>query len=555
MVNTTAPILSDFAVENAYRFLKTVVVIDDKANLKSRPPSAEGDSSPQIDDEHGRSEERMPGTLVTPEDDSAGDSSDPEELYAKVLADSFADKGIACATFRPDNDEDVSTRIYKVAESADILILDWILGLSDDGGMAISLILKILDGENDSPRLRLISIYTGESDLGMVAGKILEGLSNHCADATDRLSHFAMQIGHARVVIYGKENTRVPQEDSELAERFVDAAVLPERLVRDFADMTQGILPGVAIVGLSEVRAQTHKLLTMFSTSLDSAYLGHRMLLDNPSEAEEQVVLTLASELHSILEDGNVAEQAGIKAIRAWIQERNSENALRMNLLTQTPSGQPATIDTVLRVLKDGNKYIDDPRLQLRSWKWERSTHAFESSDDLANDSDRRFARMMHVKTRYGIPPPILTLGTILFSESDDGGTYWLCLQPRCDSVRIKDQRAFPMMPLSLTDGSRNEFDIVVNHRNCWRLLKVGSQPYELQMFTFGVDESQSDVIKATKCGDVWEINSGGNPSYEWVDELKDEHAQRILNKFAAEFSRVGVNESEWVRRSGSSGN
>ena len=54
--------------------------------------------------------------------------------------------------------------------------------------------------------------------------------------------------------------------------------------------MTTGLLPNVAIAGLSELRAQTHKLLTMFSRSLDPAYLGHRVLLPNPSEAEDQVL-------------------------------------------------------------------------------------------------------------------------------------------------------------------------------------------------------------------------------------------------------------------------
>ena len=336
MMTANSRTLTELAVENAYRFLKTAVVIDDKANLQSRPPRAEGDSSPQEDDEHSGSVEQTPDTLVIPEDDTAGDSSDPEKLYAKILADSFADEGIACTTLRPDDNEDVSARSYKVAESADILILDWILGCTDDGSKTVNLIRSILDGENGSTRLRLISIYTGHSDFRGIAEEIYQKLSGQAGVTSHRPSDFVIQKGYARVVIYGKEYTRVPLEDPERRERIVGAAELPERLVREFAEMTQGILPSVAIAGLSEVREQTHKLLTMFSTSLDSAYLGHRMLLYNPSEAEEQVVLMLASELHSILEEGSVAEQAGIKAIRAWINERNSVDALRESSLKQT---------------------------------------------------------------------------------------------------------------------------------------------------------------------------------------------------------------------------
>jgi hypothetical protein len=36
---------------------------------------------------------------------------------------------------------------------------------------------------------------------------------------------------------------------------------------------------------------------------------------------------------------------------------------------------------------------------------------------------------------------------------------------------------------------------------------------------------------------------------YKWIGDLRFEQAQRIANKYAAELSRVGLNESEWLRR------
>ena len=35
---------------------------------------------------------------------------------------------------------------------------------------------------------------------------------------------------------------------------------------------------------------------------------------------------------------------------------------------------------------------------------------------------------------------------------------------------------------------------------------------------------------------------------YEWIAELKTEHAQRAAEEFGREFSRVGLTESEWLR-------
>lgn len=37
---------------------------------------------------------------------------------------------------------------------------------------------------------------------------------------------------------------------------------------------------------------------------------------------------------------------------------------------------------------------------------------------------------------------------------------------------------------------------------------------------------------------------------YRWVAALKYEDAQKVINKFAAHIARVGLDESEWLRRS-----
>ena len=42
---------------------------------------------------------------------------------------------------------------------------------------------------------------------------------------------------------------------------------------------------------------------------------------------------------------------------------------------------------------------------------------------------------------------------------------------------------------------------------------------------------------------------SGTTSKYRWVADLKPEHAQRVANEYAYELSRVGLTESEWLRR------
>ena len=41
---------------------------------------------------------------------------------------------------------------------------------------------------------------------------------------------------------------------------------------------------------------------------------------------------------------------------------------------------------------------------------------------------------------------------------------------------------------------------------------------------------------------------SSHNEKYRWIVDIKNMHAQRIVNNYCAQLSRVGLNESEWLR-------
>ena len=536
----------DVSVQNVAKFLQTVVVVDDKAHLEPLLTDNDTTSMSGIPEADNESPVGAHANLVSPQTDTAGSSVDPEDLDAKSLVDGFAKEGIACTVLRPDSDDNVVTQVTKIAELADIVVLDWILD-RDDGVRTTSLIRKLISEESGSDRIRLIAIYTGQRDLRAVADTVSEVLSTRFGEAPDRPSDFVAVKGPVRLAVFGKPQTKLPHEDTLLSKRRVATSELPDRLIHEFAEMTTGLLPNVAIAGLSQIRAQTHKLLNMFSRSLDPAYLGHRLLIPHPSDAEEEVVAMLVAEVLSILEHGDVAKQAGIDSIRAWISEKTAnDESLRPQDLFKSPQD---TQNALLGFLENG---IDNIRkVGLSDWNWEKVTHAFTSEASQADESNRQFAKMMHVKTRYEGPPPSLTLGTILFSETDPGAPYWICLQPKCDSVRIKDRRSFPMVPMTQLKDQRKDFEIVVKHHDSWVLLSVSRRPADINMFTFEPNGDSMNKVTATPIDSLLKITSTEGKTFEWVAELKDEHAQRIANEFAGSFSRVGVSESEWVRRSG----
>ncbi len=56
-------------------------------------------------------------------------------------------------------------------------------------------------------------------------------------------------------------------------------------------------------------------------------------------------------------------------------------------------------------------------------------------------------------------------------------------------------------------------------------------------------------MIRAKEENGTFVFDTTDKKRFEWVSELKSEHAQRIANNFAAKLSRVGLDESEWLRR------
>ena len=539
-MNDNAPsTLTGLSVKNVASFLQTVVVVDDKAHLRPLPKSNDGSVLSEIVQSDVEDSATPQANLVPPSPETGDNLADPQDLDAKALVDGFANEGIACTVLRPAKEDDVVSQASKIAAIADIVVLDWILD-NDNGKRVSSLMRSMIADRSGTDRTRLIAIYTGERDLRQVADKAADVLSERFGEPPDRHSDFLASKGSVRVAVFGKAGTPVPAVDTDLTERIVSIPELPHRLILEFAQMMTGLLPNVAIAGLSELRAQSHRLLTMFSRALDPAYLGHRVLLSNPSEAEDQVVGMFAAELLSVLEYGGVAKQAGLESMRAWVNEMADTQALRPSYLSVTSK------DELLKLLENGIESAQG--LQLGGWKWAKATYAFASDDGEANEANRQFAKMMHVKTQYGGPPPTLTLGTILCAES----TYWICLQPKCDSVRIDGPTAFPMLPMTTVTDQKTNFEIVVPHGDSWVLLSVPHKPAKIRMFVFESNDSPKEQVTASQIDDsIWTINPIEGPSFEWVAQLKDEHAQRIANEIAGSFSRVGVNESEWVRRSG----
>lgn len=161
---------------------------------------------------------------------------------------------------------------------------------------------------------------------------------------------------------------------------------------------------------------------------------------------------------------------------------------------------------------------------------------------ELAN---ARLAELMTTRHRYpNAKRGRLELGVVV--ESSTGSEWWLCVQPLCDSVRLKGKTRMPFLPYRKVD--KEPFDLVIVRSSEILQFRLSLEPSDLNHFTFAPDQDEESILLTTDDGDPRFIDTDG-ASWHFACRLKTAHAQRIAHSLGAKFSRVGLNESEWLRK------
>jgi len=534
----------------ATEFLNTVVVVDDQALL-----------APSTTSEH-------PRPLKTPARQGRGSSSSEEQatpttdqahrLDAKTLIDSFAQIGMVCAVLRPDEPEigTLKNVLSPITAGSDVVVLDWVLHEFKQGEKTIEIIKKLLNASGtERGRARLIIVYTGENDLDQIAVSIRRALK--MPDPAGGEDSVTIERGAARICIYAKEQSRLPQAQRK---RRVEIAKLPAVVVDEFANMTRGLVSNVAISSLAALRANTYQLLRRFHRQLDPPYVTHSALLV-PEVAADHLVPLIVSEIQAVLEDKRVSELANSKRTVHWLNhqirsglefalpQHTSERDFRQGLMYLLEHGVTGeSLDILFRdhskfslgVLKSKKKAADIVRDQL--------TDLLTLERDRATVKDHELAVLMSVRSRYALPPPRLTLGSIVLeTRSGQKAQYLLCIQPRCDSVRLEEERAFPFLPMKPV-GDDRPCDFILSEDGKMIRLRLNDKPSEVRMVRFAPSREKQVVARRSRKGCYFKA-LGTASKYRWVADLKTEHAQRVANAHAYQLSRVGLTESEWLRR------
>ena len=552
--------LKDFTKKAVEDFVQTVVFVDDR--IYTSYPERPVDEKKQIASPGGR----KPATKsaaekkIDPSAQSLASSDDDPNFSSYDIQASFAKKRIVCSLHEPRKTDSVglSSNTYKLCSAADIVIVDW--DLYKDAGVKAKALVEnlVVQSLNESPhQLRLVLVYTDTPNLFHIADQLSEGLSEKALDEIEDKPAdrgLAFHTSNARVVVLGKPTQRLPEfKDFEVEEKD-----LADRAIGEFCKLADGMLQGCILMGLAAIRENSRKILTRFHSGLDAAFLTHRALGLPHEEAFEHITPLLVAELEAILADSYPSPLINDTIIGDWckkrwnpaahafefvpkeIDDKNAEKNVRTfaeNLCTKgmdiADSYNPGKKTDLEKTIKN---------LKNLKWPTKDAPHFKALASYLSQDSSgadlRELAALMSQRTSYD-NQHYLSLGTII-RELEGEKRYLLCMQPICDCIRLPQGRAATFIFCLLEEAKGAKATHVVRVEKDF--IELVYKPDVSNCITLEFRPSRGmitaeDLIFIDDC-----------QGYQWIAQLKTKHAQRAVEQFARQLSRVGLTESEWLR-------
>lgn len=533
----------------AEKFIQTAVFVDDRIYEKQSKTSGDTKNvvAPKIRKKATRSaEEAEPIQEVeVGEADSLPDARD--------IVTSFAKKQIVCSLYQPKEEAKYSqsSDIFPLCRAADVVILDWDL-FGDGGNRATELADGLVtQAANDVPeQLRLILVYTQEANLFEIANKLYEKINDSIGKAIEPRpedSGMAFHTENSRVVVLGKPGrTRAPDQEAFV----VDESDLADVAVKEFAKLASGILHAATLLGLSEIRNNSRKILSKFNSELDPGFLTHLSMSLPEEDASSHVIPLLVSEIESVLEDAIPKPLVPMKLLEDWCENVWKPGPHLQNIFDKKDIEHHRKVAKIIctKGFSAAKEFENKtPKLGSSNKNTRMAAKIFLPSSD--SDSNQKFSHLMSSRTFYGDKEKTLKLGSVVHHREED--SYFLCIQPICDSVRLREERVFVFVRMGKSGESESDDASHVIILSDGSVQELVFQPKSYLCFTstFSPDVAAQEVIaKPDDNGAPFFENTDGENFY-WVDQLRASHAQRAVERFASDLSRVGLTEAEWLRR------
>lgn len=451
-----------------------------------------------------------------------------------AFTNAFLEKGIHCSLFEIKNDNDSIDAIKNILKKSDVVILDWQMH-QDNGRKASELLLSVI-GSSEKPELRLFVIFTNDPKyLNLLSDTIIPKLNEIGITKInlDR-SGCILKFGHSKIIVLEKTNgkkTKTTVSDEEL----------PDRIIEEFVEITYGLISNTVLKAVSVIRKNSHNLLATFNKDLDAAYLNHRAFLETPANSELHMVNWISDEIKDMLYFNKVSKELNIDKIKLSF---NSQAIREFPIYDKGGNEiKKITKDLMVNLLGNGcveyNKENDKngnniPQAWFNHFHKSFTTNFLNINEKFAALSSMSSSSFTHDAHQ------LLTLG-VLVKNGDD---ILLCIQPGCDSFRLKKVSNFIFLKV---EKSTEKFDLVIPDGENYQKLAILNKSDNIVLVSFNPNNG---VVTSITEGNTEVFNDINEKKYMWMGNLKYPFAQRTVNAFAHEISRVGLDESEWLRRS-----
>ena len=557
----TADNFQEYSKSIVKDFIHNVVILDDLI-------FQEENKIPTVEDIEKIKLSAMNKLTLTQSKEKTIDSTNVanHNIDTQCLIDAFIKKGILCSSISPNIDklgfkneeerEKKANELFSILSKADIVILDWQTYDDDKNGELTCELLKSFKQESENlNRLRLILIYTGANIDDVVIPNI-EEIFKKKLQTNKSLQYKALLLKIIRKKALDSDTDSVSEEN------------LPEECLETFTQITDGLIPNAIMSAITDIRDNTYKILSVLNKKFDAAFINHKMQLNSPCDADMFLSDLISDFIANSFNSTKICDTVSEQHIRDWFKHKQYEETLDISKeikdficdrINNSEKDNKEELKNEIENLKclDAiergfvnviNDICDDRQIKsfVENQRYSFTDHFYKSSINL----DKSFSAITMLQTiNYNeINKPCMTLGTII--KSLNNSTYYLCIQPRCDSVRIKDgeNRKFLLMPLQkdCTVGKiciidENQQPIILGYRKIHDIeLKVFSQS---NIVNGHIEATYKDTNKTFIFTDI------ENNEYVWLANLKFTYAQRIIQEYAKEICRVGLDEYEWFRK------
>lgn len=479
------------------------------------------------------------------------------------LTKAFIDEQILYTSIKPevpsDTPEQFVKKYYNIANKSDIIILDWELYNNDKEGKYIQALIRKIIEENN---LKLIVIYSATDHYSDIIPEKLIKLSGK--EYNEETKNKFIRDSYS-VCCKGIKIKFVHKNKEYIDDTVPSANVeeLPQLCINEFTKLINGLLPNAVVSAITSIRNNTFNIISRFPTEFDANYINHRINLPKPDDAEDFLFQLICDEIIAAINFDNIRKCISCEIIKNKISKNDYENNINGHICDLSELAELGKFDYI----KKHEGYFSK-----KYYKFTKNYSNKELTDDDIGKLELKFSAFAITNTKYYSKDrlPYLTLGSIIAIEEEaiDKCTidktkckiscdcnkvnkYYLCIQPRCDSVRIAEDTPLLFVPLK---------DIEIENEKEKHKINISFYDEKEKNNKILVFDNVSDIVlkkfKITQERVYANIDSNGNfifqaingDKYRWVADLKFSFAQRIIEQISHIFSRVGVDHYEWFR-------